>query len=457
MSEGTGAVELRPGAGGEPQTAELPAGSKAVFGRSGELQFVMSPRGDSFVRGLDGLLSPARELEVRKNDEPVLLRTGDGVANVVLGRENEAILENGVPVAYREVTPFRRFTGGGGAWRAGENKAGAISQPRTFVSDRRGGWVEVGSVAPERVQAFLAGANGAHEEARFFHDIADRNGAHLPEGQRLSEMDDAALKDLYDSGSPDDRFAAVYEAIRRGGPGVGGLTARWTQVKAIRGLVNREVVDQKTGEGKTLGFLGAAGVLAKGDARAVHFFTSHDHLAETAYKEFSAVLGRLGVKVHRMDHNNPPPPADGGPTIYVGTPQDGAFYNLTSGGLLFGQHDHSDPAVFDVLMDEFDKTFAYDKSGGYFISDGERGPAGEETAAQVQKWNQFLTDHLGRDGGLTDEHFSRFPGQAGGTAELTDEGKAQAAGLAQADGLTAMTSPRMRCSCSTTPPAPGWG
>ena len=104
------------------------------------------------------------------------------------------------------------------------------------------------------------------------------------------------------------------------------------------------------------------------------------------------------------------PPADGGPTAYVGTPQDGAFYNLTSDGLLFGQRDKSDTAVFDVLMDEFDKTFAYDKSGGYFISEGERGAAPEEVAGLVRKWNDFLTEHLNRDGGLTDEHFSRFPG-----------------------------------------------
>ncbi len=435
VSEGTGTLELRPGSGGEPRMAELPAGSKAVFGRSGEVQLVVSPRGDSFVRGLDGQLSPARELEVKKNDDPVLLKTGDGQLNVALGRENEAILQNGVPVAYREVTPFRRFIDGGGAWRAGENKVGALSAPRTFVPDGEGFWTDVGSVDSETVQAFLAGANGAHDEARFFHDIVDRNNPSLPESERLSTMDDVALKHLYDSGSLDDRFAAVYESARRGGPGVGGLSARWTQVKAIRALVNREIVDQKTGEGKTLGFLGAAGVLAKGDARAVHFFTSHDHLAETAYKEFSAVLGRLGVRVFRMDHNNPPPPADGEPTIYVGTAQDGAFHWLKSDGLLFGQRDKSDPAVFDVLMDEFDKTFAYDRSGGYFISDGERGAALPEVAEQVRKWNDFLTEHLDRPDGLTAEHFGRFPGQVGGIATLTEAGKAKVTELAQADGL----------------------
>ncbi len=323
LSQGTGTLELRPGTGGEPRVAQLPAGSKAVFSTSGEPQYVQSPEGDSFVRGLDGQLSAARDLEVRKNDEPAVLETSEGQPNVVLGRENEAILENGVPIAYREVTPFRRFIDGGGVWRAGENKVGALSEPRTFVLDGEDRWTEVGSVDSETVQEFLAGANGAHDEARFFHDIADRNGPWLPESQRLSAMDDASLRHLYDSRSPDDRFAAVYESIRRGGPGVGGLSARWTQVKAIRALVNREIVDQKTGEGKTLGFLGAAGILAKGDARAVHFFTSHDHLAETAYKEFSAVLGRLGVRVLRMDHNNPPLPADGKPTIYVGTPRTG--------------------------------------------------------------------------------------------------------------------------------------
>ena len=114
-----------------------------------------------------------------------------------------------------------------------------MSQPRTFVRDGEDGWTEVGSVDSETVQAFLAGANGAHDEARFFHDIAARNNPSLPESERLSTMDDVALKHLYDNGSLDDRFAAVYESARRGGPGVGGLSARWTQVKAIRALVNR--------------------------------------------------------------------------------------------------------------------------------------------------------------------------------------------------------------------------
>ena len=120
----------------------------------------------------------------------------------------------------------------------------------------------------------------------------------------------------------------------------------------------------------------------------------------------------------------------------MGTPQDGAFYNLKSGGLLFGQRDQSDPAVFDVLMDEFDKTFAYDKSGGYFISDGERGPAGEETAGQVRQWNQFLTDHLNRPGGADRRAFRPVPRPGRRHRHLTEEGKAQAAGLARAGGLT---------------------
>ena len=113
--------------------AVLPAGSKAVFNRSGELQFAVSPRGDSIVRGLDGQLSETRDLEVKKNDAPVPLTLGGGKPGVVLGRENEAILENGKPVAYREVTPFRRFVRSEGALRAGENKVGMLSEPRTFV------------------------------------------------------------------------------------------------------------------------------------------------------------------------------------------------------------------------------------------------------------------------------------------------------------------------------------
>src|SRR5260370_23255112 len=217
--------------------------------------------------------------------------------------------------------------------------------------------------------------------------------------------------------------------MRRGGPGVGGLAARWTQVKAINSLKAGAVVDQKTGEGKTLGFMGAAGVLAGGDATAVHYFTSHDHLAETAFKEFSAVLGRLGVRVHRMDHNNPPPAVVAGePTIYVGTRQDGAFHYLKSKGLLFGQQHKGDGAVFDVLVDEFDKIFAYDQSGWYYISEGERGLAPDHVALEVREWNQFFTDHLHR--GLTVEDFGRIPGQVGGTAALTEQGLAKAAELA---------------------------
>src|SRR5260221_12495043 len=127
-----------------------------------------------------------------------------------------------------------------------------------------------------------------------------------------------------------------------------------------------------------------------------------------------------------MDHTNLAPSADGGPTIYVGTAQDGAFYWLKS-GLLFGQKDKGDRAVFDVLMDEFDKTFAYDQSGGYYLSEGERGLAPPEVAAQVREWNQFLTEHLDRPDGLTAAHFGRFPGQGGGTPDPTEKGKAWAA------------------------------
>ena len=58
--------------------AELPAGSKAVFSRLDELQHVLTPEGDSFVCGFDGQLSAARDPQVRENDEPVLLKTGDG-------------------------------------------------------------------------------------------------------------------------------------------------------------------------------------------------------------------------------------------------------------------------------------------------------------------------------------------------------------------------------------------
>ena len=67
-----------------------------------------------------------------------------------------------------------------------------------------------------------------------------------------------------------------------------------------------------------------------------------------------------------------------------------------------------------------------------------RGSAGRrwrKSPGRCGRWNQFLTDHLGREGGLTDAHFGRFPGQVGGIATLTEEGKAKVTELAQADGL----------------------
>ena len=80
---------------------------------------------------------------VVKTGDPVRLVPGDGTAAVVLPPESEMVLDQGTPVAYRQV--------------AGDG--GRLAEPRVFLPDGNGGWKQAGSpVSTAAYEAWLASA-----------------------------------------------------------------------------------------------------------------------------------------------------------------------------------------------------------------------------------------------------------------------------------------------------------
>ena len=80
----------------------------------------------------------------------------------------------GQPVAYLQTS-----TGGGAA--------------RVLLPDGRGGWAGRRS-DPVTIQAWLAGANKAHDAAAVLHNIAARSGPQVPDPDKLTSADTAALR-----------------------------------------------------------------------------------------------------------------------------------------------------------------------------------------------------------------------------------------------------------------------
>ncbi|MGA8426510.1 MAG: hypothetical protein WB801_02860, partial [Candidatus Dormiibacterota bacterium] len=159
-------------------------------------------------------------------------------------------------------------------------------------------------------------------------------------------------------------------------------------------------------------------------------FTTRRVLATREFKRYTELLSQAGYDIHRMDPDNPPPPArDGVPTIYVGTLQDAHFTWLKT-GLVPGEKPGGGTRLF-ANIDEIDEGVVHDNLR-FVISEGVERPASAELAAQVHWAGQFLTRNL-HSGGLTEAHFGRTPGQKPGEglpAGLTTEGVAKAAQLA---------------------------
>ncbi len=377
---------------------DVPVGSRAVSDGSGAFRVVVMPNGVSYDRGLTGGWSERRVdgggVGVRRIDEEVRLELAGG--GVVLLRSGDVIAdrETGVSLAYRAVNVLdgsKEVEGG------------------TFVRTADGGWTRA-DVRPAEVEAWLAAANKAYEVSRLLYDIAARSRSELAPGERLVGLDDVELGRLLLHGSAEDAAAAVYELVAR----VEGKQMRWTQMEAVRALLEGHVVNMAAGEGKSIvsyAFAGRKAVL--GEVDAVHVLTTRDNLAAREFDVFEKLFRPNGFNIVRMksDGNTPLPLVPGNPTIYIGTQEDVAFSKLR-GNAVPGRH---------VVIDEIDEALIYANTN-YIISEGVSGPASAEVAAQVQWAYEFVSSHLD-DRSLTEADFGRPVGQRGGAARFTDAGK----------------------------------
>ena len=399
----------RPGGDGQPRIAELPPGSKAVFYRDAPVH-VLRPDGTTFDRGLDGEWSGPRaregELVVTKLRQWVTklkLKNADGTTVTLERGEYEVVHDHasGEPA----VVSYRQVKGGFG----GLGKR--LAEPRTFLSSREGGWAETRSpVDSARYEARLASGNMASKAARTLYDIAGRDAS----------LSTSVLKDMLHHGSEDDQMAAIYLAIRDRT----GVALRWTQVRAAWDEFGEgKFVNMDAGEGKTWVYLAYAAKQAlRDEVDLVHYITTRTNLANRDFGTYADLLTPLGYKVHRMNHQDPPPEAaPGEATIHVGTMHDNAFTQL-GGKLLSGQR-RDGQTVIHAVVDEADEAF---RSRNLFVlSRGTAGRAPSDVADMVGWARRFLTDNL-RPGGLSEADFGRGPMRGDGPTALTDEGLAKA-------------------------------
>ncbi|MEU4341364.1 alpha/beta hydrolase [Nocardia sp. NPDC023852] len=283
----------------------------------------------------------------------------------------------------------------------GEDAADAAHEGKPLPDD------QPDTASGEREAPLSAGdaVRRAAEEA--LQDYEARSGQDLPEEQRLVNASDEKLMEML-VGDPADATAALIEVIRRGEDKV----LRWTQVAALIAMRDGPV-DMDAGEGKSLVFLAHAARDAV-EHGAVQVITTRDNLANREFTRYQSVLSRVGFDVVRMNPDHaPPPPAEGRPTIYIGTQQDVGFAALRENWVP-GRR---------AAIDEIDEALVHADTR-YILSDGAAQLADPETVAQVTDARDFLVESLDR-GLLTETDFGREPNQRGGRAMLTDAGRAK--------------------------------
>ncbi|MEV7043867.1 hypothetical protein AB0N03_37265, partial [Amycolatopsis sp. NPDC051061] len=388
----------------------VPEGALAVFDAGGDVRHVVLGDGVSFERGLDGGWSPPRtqsgEVRARKTDAAEPLYRPDGSLLVELPPESEKVADRHGDA--EKVVAYRQLKDDAGKW---------LPQPRVFVPGEGGGWTEHGTGAVA-YEGWLAGANQAHDAARTLWDIAARSGPEVPENRKLTNISDAELARLYSRGSEADAFAAVFELIRRSK----GIALRWTQVSAVHAFGKGQVVNMAAGEGKSWLFFAHAAVnAARPDVDGVQVTTTRGNLADRELPHYQELMSVLGIDVHRLDPDKPPPgPRDGRPTVYLGTAEDVGFTYLRH-ETLPGQKNAGDPTVLTVSIDEIDEALVYSNSS-YILSEGVQGEASPEVRGQAEWAHDLVRD--GMDSGWLDEaDFGRREGQAGGPARLIPPGR----------------------------------
>ncbi len=393
-------------------TVELPEGSRGLVDASGQLRVVVQPDGISFDRGLNGEWSRPRvaegEVSLSRLTQPMSLEMADGPTLLLTSGDVVRDMVTGQPLAY-------------------------LSGEHTYVPTAEGRWTEVQSQSTD-VQGWLASANKAFETSRLLFDITARSD--------LARLSDVELGDLLVSRDRDAAAAAVYELINR----VEGKQMRWTQLYAVEGLLNGEMIHMDPGEGKSLVMYAAAGrELATGEVDAVMAFTSSDILVAKDIE----VLQRLFPKERGFDvvqikpDGTAPLPVKGRKTLYVGTIKDAGFAYLRDWPVfndvklsiyanewkheLFPYEPEPEKYELSAFVDEIDGV-ALHSNTTFIISDGQTSRASAFVEGQVTWARDWLGAKVA-DGSLTPAHFGRTEDQIGGRAALTEIGRAKVAQL----------------------------
>ncbi|WP_176586719.1 toxin glutamine deamidase domain-containing protein, partial [Nocardia miyunensis] len=243
-----------------------------------------------------------------------------------------------------------------------------------------------------------------------------RTGPDTPEHLQLKDAAPDALRHELESGSEADKLAAVIEAIRQASPDR-DIVLRETQVMATL-AIRDGAINMDAGEGKSLVFLAGATIDAM-EHGAVQVLTTRDNLANREVDRYLKTLGDMGFDIVRMNPDHAyTEPVEGRPTIYIGTMEDVGFGHLR-GNIPPGRH---------VAIDEIDEALVHANTT-YILSEGAGESAPPHVVDEVVGARDMLNDSLAKDdaghSALTEADFGRQPGQKGGPAALTEQGRAK--------------------------------
>ncbi|WP_218025060.1 hypothetical protein, partial [Nocardia pseudovaccinii] len=184
-----------------------------------------------------------------------------------------------------------------------------------------------------------------------------------------------------------DEVEALLRCIDAMGEGT-GKTPRWNQIKAFLTAEHGYMRQMGTGQGKTIvGGVESLWQLSRGEpvqlpdgreVRVHHVITTTEVLANEGFRQFSAMLHKLGYETSRWDPHNPPADPQH-PTVYYMT------YDEVATAHLFDRPPPGDTAT----IDEADAVLIHDETVHY-QSDGQREPATDTEAAGVYRVRDFL-------------------------------------------------------------------